>query len=55
LDPPPSSPKGLLNHKQPNSDITGGYLGRLTPERLREQGLQVEDRLLKLAKSKHGQ
>ena len=43
-----------LNHKQPNSDVTGGYL-RLTPERLREPAQQVEDRLLKLARAKRGQ
>jgi hypothetical protein len=49
----PYALKGLVNHKQPNSDVTGGYL-KLTPERLREPAQQVEDRLLQLAKVRRG-
>jgi hypothetical protein len=45
--------KGLVNHKQPNSDITGGYL-KLTPERLREPAQAAEDELLRLAKKRRG-
>jgi len=45
----PYALKGLVNHKQPNRDVTGGYL-KFTPERLREPAQAVEDRLLKLAK-----
>jgi hypothetical protein len=40
----------LVNHHQPNSDVTGCYL-KLTPERLREPAQLVEDRLLKLART----
>jgi hypothetical protein len=47
----PYALKGLVNHKQPNSDVTGGYL-KLTPERLREPAQAVEDRLLALAKKR---
>ena len=46
--------KGLIEHKQPNSDATEGYL-RVTPEPLREPAQQVEDRLLKLARVGRGQ
>jgi hypothetical protein len=51
--PPPYALKGLVNHKQTNSDVTGGYL-ELTPERLRDPAQAVEDRLLKLAKVRRG-
>jgi hypothetical protein len=50
---PPYALKGLVNHKQPNSDVTGGYL-KLTPERLREPAQAVADRLLRLAKKRRG-
>lgn len=46
--------KSLVNHEQPNSDVTGGYL-KLTPDRLREPAQQIEDRLLKLARATRGQ
>ena len=49
---PPYALKGLVNHKQPNSDVTGGYL-LLTPERLRVPAQQVEDKLLSLARVKN--
>lgn len=48
---PPYPLKGLVNHKQPNSDVTGGCL-LLTPERLRGPAQQVEDKLLALTKAK---
>ena len=37
-----------------HSGLTGGYL-KLTPDRFREPAQLVEDRLLKLARSKRGQ
>jgi integrase len=40
--------KALANHKQPQDDVTGGYL-KITSERLRKPAQQVEDKLLKLA------
>jgi integrase len=45
--------KALVNHKQPQDDVTGGYL-HLTPERLRKPAQQVEDKLLRLAGVKPG-
>jgi hypothetical protein len=54
LNPPPSSPNTLVNHKQPNSDVTAGYL-RLAPDRPREPVQQAEDRWLKLARSSRGE
>jgi hypothetical protein len=50
---PPYALKSLVNHKQPTSDVTGGYL-TLTPERLREPAQQVEERLPRLAKARCG-
>jgi integrase len=49
LDLAPYALKALVNHKQPDSDVTGGYL-RMTPERLRKPAQLVEDKLLRLAK-----
>jgi hypothetical protein len=40
--------KARVNHKQPQDDVTGGYL-HLTPERLRKPAQQVEDKLLRMA------
>ena len=56
MDFPLYAHKTLVNRKQPNSAVTGGYL-RLTPERLREPAQQVEDELLRLVKvrTKRGQ
>jgi hypothetical protein len=45
--------KALVNHRQPQDDVAGGYL-HLTPERLRKPAQQVEDKLLKLAGVKPG-
>lgn len=49
----PNASKCLVNHNQPMSDVTGGYI-KLTPKRAREPAQQVEDRLLRLARSKRG-
>lgn len=49
LEPVTYALKALVNHRQPQDDVTGGYL-HLTPERLRKPDQQVEDKLLKLAK-----
>jgi integrase len=45
--------KALVNHRQPQDDVTGGYL-HLTPERLRKPAQQVEDKLLRMAGVKPG-
>jgi hypothetical protein len=41
--------QGLVNRKQPNSDVTGGYL-KLAPAPRRVPAQQVQDRLLMVAK-----
>jgi hypothetical protein len=45
--------KALVNPKQPQDDVTGGYL-HLTPERLRKPAQQVQDKLLRMAGDKPG-